>query len=110
MNGMDRLVKELEGLLNDRIVCRNILRSTTAAVVVAVIAGIFARRMALHNVIILHILPILANGQYCRNVAAAIAVVGRTPHRHQILVGKVVFSSLHYQLMRPRNEIQLVDI
>eukprot|EP00567_Pseudictyota_dubia_P007413 CAMPEP_0197436974 /NCGR_PEP_ID=MMETSP1175-20131217/4295_1 /TAXON_ID=1003142 /ORGANISM="Triceratium dubium, Strain CCMP147" /LENGTH=357 /DNA_ID=CAMNT_0042966381 /DNA_START=566 /DNA_END=1640 /DNA_ORIENTATION=- len=47
--------------------------------------------------------------KYCRHVAAPVAVIWRRPHRHQRVVEHAPMS-LHYQLMRPRDEIQVVPL
>jgi hypothetical protein len=45
-----------------------------------------------------------------RDVATAIAVVGRRPNSDEILVGKHVFVALLHQLMRAADELESVDL
>lgn len=51
----------------------------------------------------------VGEAEYGGDVAAAIAVVGRRPHRHQLPVEHVLDALVH-QLMRPTYQIQLVDL
>jgi hypothetical protein len=45
-----------------------------------------------------------------RHVAAAIAVVGRAPHRAQVLVREVELEAFHHQLVRPADQLDLVVV
>lgn len=48
-------------------------------------------------------------GQDRSDVAASVAVVGRRPHGHQVLLGEHELVALLHQLMRSANQLQLVD-
>ena len=48
------------------------------------------------------LLQLLVQHHYRRRVVAPVAVVGRTPHRHQLLVEHLLVP-LHYQLVRPHD-------
>lgn len=55
---------------------------------------------------VLHVLVHFHDG---RHVAATIAVIGSRPHCHELIV-KHVLVSLHHELMRATNEIQVVRL
>ena len=54
-------------------------------------------------------LSIPSNFHNCRHIATPIAIIRRTPDCHKRLV-KMVFASLHDELMGPGNELQGVDM
>lgn len=53
---------------------------------------------------------VLAERHDARHVAAAVAVVGRRPHRHDVLRREVILVALVDQLVRAGDEGEVVDV
>ena len=52
----------------------------------------------------------VVNGQHGSHVAAAVAVVGRRPHSHEVAHWEVVLESFHHELVRAANQVDVVVV
>ena len=64
----------------------------------------------LHDLDLLRLPTVAADGEYCRDVPASIAVIRGRPHRDEVPVREVIVLPLNHELVGTRGQVEAIQV